>query len=216
MSAEPAGEPHAEGIRGPAAPGAVPDHRSLPRRRGAALHRAIFDAALAIVAEDGYAGLSMERVAARAGTGKASLYRRWDGLPALVLDAVRDAMPGPGRLPDTGSLRGDALAVMTLAAEQLRGPVGAALRGLLGDALRDPDPDRLVAMSRGSALSMMRTIAERAAARGECPPSALTERRLEAGPALLRMRFLLGPELLDAEFLEGVVDDVVLPLLTRE
>ena len=195
---------------------APPDHRSLPRRRGAALYRAIFDAVLAIVAEEGYAGLSMEGIAARAGTGKASLYRRWDGLPALVLDAVRDAMPGPGRLPDTGSLRGDALAVMTLAAEQLRGPVGLALRGLLGEALRDAAPDRLAALSRGSALAMMRTIAERAAARGECPASALTEQRLEAGPALLRMRFLLGPGLLDAAFLEGVVDDVVLPLLTRE
>ncbi|GAB4100904.1 TetR/AcrR family transcriptional regulator [Sinomonas halotolerans] len=191
------------------------DHRSLPRRRGEALNRAIFEAVLALVEEDGYAGLTMERVAARARTGKASLYRRWDGVPALAMDAVRDAMPGPGAIPDRGSLREDALAVLGLAAEQLRGPVGAALRGVLGEALRDPDPDRIAALSRGSALAMMRTVAERAAARGECPASCLTETRLEAGPAVMRQRFLLGAGGLDAAFLEAIVDEVVVPLLTR-
>lgn len=191
------------------------DHRSLPRRRGATLTQAIFRAVLTIVAEEGYAALTMEGIAARAGTGKTSLYRRWDSLAALVYDAARDAMPRPGQLPDTGSLRGDALAVFTLAAEQLRGPIGLALRGVLGDALRDPDQAGLGAISRGSALEMMRTIAERAAARGECPASTLTERRLDAGPALLRQRFLLGPSRLDTEYLEEIVDEVVIPLLTR-
>lgn len=194
---------------------AAVDHRSLPRRRGASLNQAIFTAVLTIIAEEGYAALTMEGIATRAGTGKTSLYRRWDSLAALVSDAAHHAMPDPGELPDTGTLRGDVLAVFTLAAEQLRGPIGLALRGVLGDTLRDPAPDGLAAISRGSALEMMRTIAERAAARGECPPSALTERRLDAGPALLRQRFLLGPSHLDAEFLEDVVDEVVMPLLAR-
>ena len=53
------------------------DHVSTPRRRGDALREAVFDAALAEVAEHGLRGSSMTRIAQRAGTGKAALYRRW-------------------------------------------------------------------------------------------------------------------------------------------
>ena len=65
------------------------DHRKGPRRRGEALFQAIYDATLAELVASGYAGMAMERVAARARTSKASLYRRWPSRAELVADAIR-------------------------------------------------------------------------------------------------------------------------------
>jgi AcrR family transcriptional regulator len=105
------------------------DHRKQPRRRGEALNAAIFRATLDELAEVGYAKLTMERVAERARTGKASLYRRWPSRMELAMDAVYHALPDPASPPDTGSLRGDLLALLRRNGELLAGPAGEALRG---------------------------------------------------------------------------------------
>ncbi|MDQ0209594.1 TetR/AcrR family transcriptional regulator [Arthrobacter bambusae] len=190
------------------------DHRKLPRRRGAALNSAIFKAVREEIAESGYAGLTMDSVAERARASKASLYRRWPGRAALVLEAAYDAMPGPASAPDTGSLRGDALAILRLVAQQLEGAVGQAMRGLLGEALQNPAvAAEIREYARGNVAKIMRAIVEQAASRGECDPSVATETRIEAGPALLRQRFIFSGAPIDDEFLVHVVDEVMLPLL---
>lgn len=191
-----------------------PDHRKLPRRRGAVLNSAIFEAVRAEIAESGYAALTMESVAVRAGASKASLYRRWPGRAALVLEAAYDAMPGPASAPDTGSLREDALAILRLVAQQLEGAVGQAMRGLLGEALQNPTVAAEVhEYARGNVARIMGAIIEQAAARGECDPSVATETRIEAGPALLRQRFIFSGAPIDDDYLVHVVDEVMLPLL---
>jgi AcrR family transcriptional regulator len=190
------------------------DHRKLPRRRGAALNSAIFKAVREEIAESGYVGLTMDSVAERARASKASLYRRWPGRAALVLEAAYDAMPGPASAPDTGSLRGDALAILRLVAQQLEGAVGQAMRGLLGEALQNPAvAAEIREYARGNVAKIMRAIIEQAASRGECDPSVATETRIEAGPALLRQRFIFSGAPIDDEFLVHVVDEVMLPLL---
>ncbi|WP_426986246.1 TetR/AcrR family transcriptional regulator [Pseudarthrobacter sp. Y6] len=190
------------------------DHRKLPRRRGPALNSAIFEAVRAEIAESGYAGLTMDSVAERARASKASLYRRWPGRAALVLDAAYDAMPGPASAPDTGSLREDALAVMRHAARQLDGTVGLAIRGLLGEALQNPAvAAEIREYARGNAGKVMLTIIKQAVARGECDPALATDRTVEAGPALLRQRFIFSSMPIDDNYLVQVVDEVVLPLL---
>jgi AcrR family transcriptional regulator len=190
------------------------DHRKLPRRRGAALNSAIFKAVREEIAESGYAGLTMDSVAERARASKASLYRRWPGRAALVLEAAYDAMPGPASAPDTGSLRGDALAILRLVAQQLEGAVGQAMRGLLGEALQNPAvAAEIREYARGNVAKIMRAIIEQAASRGECDPSVATETRIEAGPALLRQRFIFSGAPIDDDFLVHVVDEVMLPLL---
>ncbi|GAA5198562.1 TetR/AcrR family transcriptional regulator [Arthrobacter gyeryongensis] len=190
------------------------DHRKLPRRRGAALNSAIFEAVRAEIAESGYAALTMDSVAERARASKASLYRRWPGRAALVLEAAYDAMPGPASAPDTGSLREDALAILRLVAQQLEGAVGQAMRGLLGEALQNPAVAAEVQeYARGNVAKTMRAIIEQAAARGECDPRVATETRIEAGPALLRQRFIFSGVPIDDDYLVRVVDEVMLPLL---
>jgi AcrR family transcriptional regulator len=190
------------------------DHRTLPRRRGAALNSAIFEAVWAEIAEHGYAALTMDGVAGRARASKASLYRRWPGRAALVLEAAYDAMHGPESVPDTGSLREDALAVLRHAARQLNGPVGQALRGLLGETLQNPSVAAEVReYTRGNVGRVMHAIIEQAAERGECDPALVTDRKVEAGPALLRQRFIFSAQPLDDDYLVQVVDEVMLPLL---
>ncbi|WP_017595675.1 TetR/AcrR family transcriptional regulator [Nocardiopsis potens] len=204
------GAPPAERPGAPGGPGA-PGRRS--RRRGEALNTAIFEAVLAELAETGYARMTMERVAERAKAGKASLYRRWPNRARLVMDALYHLMPSPERPADTGSFRGDLLALLRSTARLLDGPAGEAMRGLLSEALVSPEQGTDIrALSRGAGVATMRTLAERAAARGEIDPAAITERRLEAGQAMMRHHFLFhGPPISDP-MITGIVDEVVLPL----
>jgi AcrR family transcriptional regulator len=192
------------------------DHRTRPRRRGATLDAAIFEATLDELSERGYATLTMERVAERARASKASLYRRWPSRIELVIDAVRHAFPDPASTPDTGSLRGDLLAALRHAAAQLAGPAGEALRGVLSDVLRDrARTAELRRRTQGASITMMREILDRAAERGEIEASAVTPRRLEAGPALLRHHFLFGSDPVADEIIVEIVDDVLLALFAR-
>lgn len=189
------------------------DHRKRPRRRGETLNAAIFQATLDELAENGFAGLTMERVAERAQASKASLYRRWPSRIELVLAAVYDALAEATTTPDTGSLRGDLLTFHRQAAEQLAGPAGEALRGLLSDVLRDPERMTQLRMaSRGRTREAMRGIVDRAANRGELGPGGITTRQLEAGPALLRNHFLFSGVPIPDDVIVEIVDEVLLPL----
>ncbi len=186
----------------------------LRRRHGQALVAAILEATIAEVDEVGYADLTMEKVAERARASKASVYRRWPGKVALVVDAVRHALPDPAALVDTGTLRGDLLALLRAVGEQLAGPAGRAMRGVLGDVLRDPErAEQFRARARGNSEAMIETVLRRAQRRGELDAGAVTRRQREVGPALLRFHFLTHDGPVPDEVIVGIVDEVVLPLL---
>ncbi|MFI6294395.1 TetR/AcrR family transcriptional regulator [Nonomuraea sp. NPDC050790] len=194
----------------------VTDHRKRPRRRGEALHAAIFQATLDELAEVGYARLTMERVAERARTGKASLYRRWPTRIELVMAAVYSLLPDPSDVPDTGSLRGDLLALLRRTSAALDGAPGEAMRGLLSEALGDRGrAATLRESSQGAGRRMMHVVVGRAVERGEVEAGAVTPCRLDVGQAMIRQYFLFhGPPIPDALIVE-VVDEVIVPLLGR-
>jgi AcrR family transcriptional regulator len=193
------------------------DHRRLPRRRGEALHDAIFQATLDELAEVGYANLTMEGVARRAKASKASLYRRWPSRMELAVEAVYHALPDPTSLPDTGSLRGDVLAALRQGAELFTGPAGEALRGLLSDALRDgARTAELREHSQGNGRRIMREVTSRAVERGEIKADAITPRRLDVAQAMLRQQFLFEGVPIPDHVLVEIVDEVIVPLFTRE
>jgi AcrR family transcriptional regulator len=83
------------------------------RPRSAEVHRAILDAAIAAFVEEGYEGMSIEGVAARAAVGKTTIYRRWTSKEDLVIDAIDqlifDVVP-----PDTGSVRQDLVEMLVI------------------------------------------------------------------------------------------------------
>jgi AcrR family transcriptional regulator len=79
----------------------------LPGRpRSPEAQRAILDAALDLFVEQGYEAMSMEGIAARAGVGKTTIYRRWPSKEDLIVDAI-DELIFDVEAPDTGSVRDD-------------------------------------------------------------------------------------------------------------
>src|ERR1700722_20923204 len=85
-------------------PAAKPERLVATRRRGATLEHALLDAAWEELQESGYAKLTMERVAERAGTSRAVIYRRWRNRSELVIAALRHHQPVlTGRILDTRS-----------------------------------------------------------------------------------------------------------------
>lgn len=195
--------------------GAAIDHRKLPRRRGQALLTAIFDATLAELAEVGYLRLTMDRVAARAHTSKASLYKRWSTRAELVIAALGHQRGEPRPAPDTGSLRDDVLSLLRHGAALLDGPFGDAARGLMAETLTDPDHTASVRAHMYDARNqMLREIFIRAADRGEIPRTAITPRLVSFAPALVDYHFLVYGAPIPDDLLTGIVDEILLPLLT--
>ncbi|MET7747758.1 TetR/AcrR family transcriptional regulator [Micromonospora sp. NPDC005367] len=186
------------------------------RRRGEELERAILHAAAEELRESGYAGLTMDRVAARAGTNKNAIYRRWPHRAALGIAAYRHLSDAVMPNPDTGTLRGDALEMLRRANETWSSPHGAVLRALLAAAADDP---ALLALmrERSGADTMDRawlTMLERAVARGEAPPAAAHPRVATTPMMLLRAEYAMrGIPSVPDEVLIEIVDEVLLPLV---
>jgi AcrR family transcriptional regulator len=184
------------------------------RRRGEALEHALLDAAWAELQAAGYAGLTMEAVADRAGTSRAVLYRRWRNRPELVIAAIRRHRPLlSGEIPDTGSLRGDVLALLRRMSSRLAEIGPETVYGLLGDYLSDAG---LFSRSQEQVLhisaEVMDTILKRAADRGEA--RAGVERRIATLPTDLFRNELFRARTPPSEgTLTEIVDDVFLPLV---
>ena len=85
--------------------------RKPGRPRSAQAHKAIIDATLELLAEEGYQGLSIEAVAARAGVGKTTIYRRWSSKEELVMEAIRQVQIDVPVM-DTGNFRNDLVALL--------------------------------------------------------------------------------------------------------
>src|SRR5690348_5268430 len=107
--------------------------------RGEARERAILAAVIDLLGEQGYDAMTMDAIAARAHASKTTIYKRWPGKPELVRAAVDSFVAG--RVPagaDTGSLRGDLLAVMRAMRAHLTQEFLAMMSGLLHAMQRDP------------------------------------------------------------------------------
>jgi len=164
--------------------------RTPGRPRSEASHQAIIRATLELLVEKGYGALTMEAVRARAGVGKATIYRRWSSKEELVRDAIT-FMHDDFVAPDTGSLRGDyeGMAALVLSAAQRAGAATFMPR-LLGEAANDPELhaifyEHLVEPRR----AQMREVLQRAVARGEIRDDIDIELIIDllAGPVVYRL-----------------------------
>jgi AcrR family transcriptional regulator len=190
------------------------DFRRGPRRRGRALEDAIYRAALDELAEHGFDGLSIERIAHRAGTGKSAIYRRWATKLDLVVATLADAFPAPGPAATAGDLRTDLLLFHQRMAEALGGTLGAALRANIGQHRQHPE---LAAALQEQILEPRhRILGELLAAgaeRGDVRPGALTPECIQTGPALVRQHFIETGEPPSDEDVRLLVDNVLIPML---
>lgn len=131
--------------------------------------------------------MTIEGVAARAGVAKTTVYRHWDSLGTLLLDAVKTVIE-PVPAPDTGDVRRDLLDLLANLREVLWSPTGSAVVAIMAMAEHDRELARLHReLAEGRRVSM-RTVLERAVERGQIgdgPDLELTVDRL-AGPVLYR------------------------------
>jgi len=190
------------------------------RRRGAALEDAILRAAYAELTEAGYTAFSVESVATRARTGKASIYRRWPTKPELVLDALAHVLPSEEQcrsefaLADSTTTREALLAIGHTIAGLLASPMGDAVRAIKCEATADPELAELVdarfqAPRRAGLLALL----QRGVERGEVRPEAVTELVADVLPAVLTHRVLLLRRPVREADVRAIIETVLIPLV---
>ena len=138
------------------------------RPRDPEVDRRILDAAVAVFAEVGWSGFSVESVARRARVGKASVYLRWEHREDLLAEAVAAAFVPIGTI-DTGSLRGDLYALATTLLSLYAGPHGTAARRMVVESQVTPGVAERWAYVRAGQVSAARAIVRRGVARGDIP-----------------------------------------------
>lgn len=189
----------------------------LGRKRDHSRDPEILDAALEVLAEEGYDGMTIDMVAARARAGKATLYRRWPSKAELVLDAVacmKKADLELESLPDTGTLRGDLIGMIKApslrdAAKKLQ--IMAGVVSMLSRAPELAEAARAAIVEPRAAAN--RFLMNRAVERGEVSPEHDIETVALVSPSMVAYRVLMTGQPVTREFLVSVIDGVVLPAL---
>jgi AcrR family transcriptional regulator len=184
------------------------------RRRGAELEAALLQAAWDELIEVGYADFTLDGVAARAGTSRPVLARRWAGPAELVLAAVsHHATLAPIEVPDTGTLRGDVLALLRHLTARTN-EVAGILSFLIGDHFRETRQP-LAAVREQSLAGQpgaMRRILDHAVARGEISPAILGTRIASLPVDLVRHEVIFTQAPVPDAALIEIVDTIFLPL----
>jgi AcrR family transcriptional regulator len=187
------------------------------RRRGTELAAAIEAAVMAIVAESGPAAVTMEAVAARAGTSKPVLYRRWPDRAALLRDVLLRRATGAIPAEDTGSYRTDMLAILRGWAAVLTGPGSRVIQAIVAAMAQDPD---FAAAFREGVIGWrkkeMVDLLTRGIARGDVRPDVPVEIARELGQGFLWHRFLITGDPIDDEVVVRIVDEVLVPFVAPE
>ena len=186
----------------------------MTRRRGTELESALLGAAWAVLVQFGYSGFTYEAVAARAGTSRPVLYRRWPQREDMLLAALAEFWQ-PISVPDTGCLRGDAIGFLRNAAAG-RAREMTLMSVQLRDYLRDADMtfDQLRERLRGAdQVGPMETIVNRAIERGELPDVPRSSRLVNLPFDLVRHEMLMTSRGMSDESITEIVDDLWLPLV---
>jgi AcrR family transcriptional regulator len=187
------------------------EQSSAPRRPGrpreARADRAILAAALELIAKDGVHGLRMDEVAERAGVGKAAIYRRYRSKDELVAATVA-ALVSEIAIPDTGSTRGDLLALMRDAVAVYGEPIrGGVMPSLIGAMRQHPDLARAIRRDVVDARRQaLRAVLARGVQRGDLAADLDVELALDMLGGALFYRLLVTGGPIDDRLAEGVAD----------
>ena len=180
------------------------------RPRSAECHGAILDSVLQLMNKEGYNAVTIEGVARHAGVGKQTIYRWWGSRAELILEAFANHAADMVPTPDRGSLREDLEVFMNAGFKRLFRDYGAIMRGLMADAVLDPDFNKILReafiLKRRAAT---RVILERGVERGEISKEADLELMIDMlfGPVWFRL--LVQHAKLDAAFARQLVGAVI-------
>jgi len=197
------------------------EDRVQQRRRGAALEDAIVVAAYDELSVVGYSAFTVEGVAARAKTGKASIYRRWPTKQLLLLDALLLQLPTPadcGIVPDMPDEVSTVEALRNVAramAGVMTSPAGVAMRAIKCEALVDPElaqviDERFQQPRREAMLALL----ARGVSRGEVRHEAVTTLIADVLPAVVTHRIVFQGEEFTEQVLMDVIEQVMVPLIS--
>jgi AcrR family transcriptional regulator len=180
------------------------------RPRDARADDVILDAAVEILAEQGPSGFTVDAVAARAGVGKATIYRRWSSRGALLLDTAHHRIGLEPTDPDTGSLADDLVAILVELGKKLREThAGRVLPVVMSEAAVNPEMRPILASFVADRRRLPTAIIERGIARGELPADTDVEFLLDilGGPVFFRV--LLSDTPVDEPVVRRVVEAVL-------
>jgi AcrR family transcriptional regulator len=193
-----------------AAPNGGGPRRTRDLRRGgrsARVKAAVLAGVVDELAEFGYAGVTFERIAARAGVHKATVYRRWPTKEKLVVDALLIQLSQVIPMPDTGSVREDLRILNHAVVMFITSPQGEGLlRALVSQAMLHPE---IVAIGRtfwSERFSLVGGVIRRGIERGELPADTDTDFLLETIIGPLYLRLLVTAQPLTTDFVDRVVD----------
>ena len=172
-------------------------------------------ATLEVLRETGYDNLTVDKVVARAHASKTTVYRRWPSKAELVCAAFAHQIRGTGTPPDTGSLRRDLLQLAEIIARDAR-LYASTIAGILAASSRTPQlrellVDDLYRDRRDQTFAVLR----RAVDRGEIVPEVISDDLWDVLPGYISFRMLQHGRPVTAETLHALVDEVMLPSLTR-
>nr|WP_055505197.1 TetR/AcrR family transcriptional regulator [Nonomuraea pusilla] len=179
--------------------------------------KTIMRAALDLARELGYAKLTIEAVAARAGVGKHTVYRRWPSRGLLFLDAVLSLNTSGLNHPDTGDIVADLRVVMTRAADLLgQPPWGPLYQDLIGEAQHDPEVAaalnrRFIEPQTADTLSRLKTAKEQ----GQLAPDFDPELAFEILSGPLYFRLLITQQPVTHDYIDRVLQAVFAGMAPR-
>lgn len=186
------------------------------RRRGKVLETAIFEIVLRELAETGYVNFSIERVAARAATSKPVIYRRWPTRARLVYAALRASRPVlSSEAPDTGTVRGDLMAILHRISEMVDELSPEIIFGLIAELLHENDSSLFAEVHERNA-KIMNEILTRGVGRGEIAAEKLTPRLATLPFDLVRCQLMVLRQPLSAQDIEEIIDRIFLPLVRAD
>jgi AcrR family transcriptional regulator len=195
----------------------APASRGPGRPRDASRDEAILAATLGILQEDGYRGLTIEGVAARAHVGRPTIYRRWPSKPALVVAALVDSAQLALPEIDTGSLRRDLIAVQRRQVALMNAPDTRRITaGLVADLAADPElADTYVSQYLAPRRARVWQVLQRGVDRGELAADVDLPFVYDLLVGPLFMRAVVWGQPLAADAAEQTVDVVLATFAPR-
>jgi AcrR family transcriptional regulator len=186
--------------------GATAEPRKPGRPRSETRSQDILDAALQAFVQEGFGAMTMEGIAARAGAGKATLYRRWASKAELVADAVQQHACAEIPIVDTGDVRRDVRTFLRALQKSVSGLDGALFLAFTAERLRYPEladafDRQFVAARRASMRKLIRGGVER----GELPRDTDVELLADVGQAII-LNFFTNQRSLPHDLADRVVD----------
>ncbi|MFF0741497.1 TetR/AcrR family transcriptional regulator [Streptomyces sp. NPDC004111] len=185
-------------------------------RRSERARRAILDAVFELAVGKGYAKLTIEAIASRAGVGKPTIYRWWSCKGAVALDSLNERIGDGIAFPDTGDIAADLKTQLTAVTELLTGDVGRVFRGIIGEAQNDPELMETVRETVvDPRIRECRARLDSAVAAGQVRADLPTSVMVDLFYAPVYYRFLLGFDAAAVRRCPELVEEVLLGLRPR-